>query len=186
MQSNVLRLRTANTKDCKPVRQPESKCLLLHSLPWAMTQLMYSRSSFGSVPVQFDVAGRISFGRDAGSPTGILSGIPLRSLPLEGTCGGATNSLDLLRLDLPQSVDLADQDCHAQILEGSRVCVAALLDPEVSHTQCLSAKTLRPEQIRVALKHADNVIVTYLLQGSLPSERSLRLYALHSSPCCSM
>lgn len=42
------------------------------------------------------------------------------------------------------------------------VRAAALLDPEVLHAQ-LPPKPLRPEQVAVALKHADHVIVAQLL-----------------------
>jgi hypothetical protein len=45
------------------------------------------------------------------------------------TGGGASDSLDLLRLDFAQTIDLTDQHCHAQVLEGSSVGVATLLDP---------------------------------------------------------
>lgn len=42
--------------------------------------------------------------------------------------------------------------------------VSTLLHPEVSHAQCLPPKSLCPEEVGVALKHADDVIIAYLLQ----------------------
>ncbi len=47
------------------------------------------------------------------------------------------------------STHLADEHCHAQVLEAARVAVAALLDPQVAHAQRLPAKALRPEQVAV-------------------------------------
>jgi len=63
-----------------------------------------------------------------------------------------------------RNMHLADQHSHAQVLEGSGVAVAALLDPEVAHAQGLVAKPLRPEQVAVAFEHTDDVVVADSLQ----------------------
>jgi len=45
------------------------------------------------------------------------------------------------------------------------VAVAALLDPQVAHAERLAAQALRPEQVAVALEHADDVVVAQLLRA---------------------
>ena len=50
------------------------------------------------------------------------------------------------------------EDRHAEVLEGSRVRVAALLDPQVLDVQLL-AVAVGPEEVRVALVHRHDVLV---------------------------
>jgi hypothetical protein len=55
-------------------------------------------------------------------------------------------------------LDDAHQHSHAQVLEAAGVAVAAEFDPEVGHAE-LPAQPLRPEEVGVALVHADDILV---------------------------
>lgn len=66
-----------------------------------------------------------------------------------------------------RSAHLADKHGHAQVLKAARVAVAALLHPQVRHVERLAAEALRPEQVAVALKHGDDVLVAQLRQNPL-------------------
>ncbi len=47
------------------------------------------------------------------------------------------------------------------------MAVATLLHPELSHVEGLSPKALCPEQVAVALKHTDHIIITDLLHETI-------------------
>ena len=51
-----------------------------------------------------------------------------------------------------------DEDGHPEVLEGSRVRIAAQFDPEVAHAD-LSTEAFGPKQVRAALVHRDDVAV---------------------------
>lgn len=57
---------------------------------------------------------------------------------------------------------MADEDCHAQVLEASGVADPAVLDPQIVHAQKLFAETLSPEEVGVPLERADDVVVVDL------------------------
>ena len=72
--------------------------------------------------------------------------------------GSAADSSE--RLPLPShAVHLRNESSHAKILERASVAVAALLHPEIFHTQDFSAVPIRPEEVRVALEHGDDILV---------------------------
>ena len=60
------------------------------------------------------------------------------------------------------------QHRHAEVLEGARVRVAALLDPQILDAD-LAAVALRPEQVRVTLVHRHDVLVVDLRAAPIPS-----------------
>ena len=71
---------------------------------------------------------------------------------------GAGDGLDRVVGQRHHLLNHADEDGHAQIFEAAGVAVAAQLDPQVGQANLL-AQSLGPEQVGVALKHADDVVV---------------------------
>ena len=77
--------------------------------------------------------------------------------------------------------DNADQHRHTQVFEAASVAVAAELNPQVGHPQ-LFAQPIGPEQVGVAFKHADNVLVG---QGrESPTLAAPKLRYRRARPCC--
>mmetsp|Transcript_3658 Transcript_3658/g.10407 ORF Transcript_3658/g.10407 Transcript_3658/m.10407 type:complete len:553 (+) Transcript_3658:107-1765(+) len=74
--------------------------------------------------------------------------------------GCAPHGRDDVLVLLPYLVHLAHQDRHSEVLEATRVAVAALLHPKVRHPQH-RPESLRPKQVAVALEHAHDVVVVY-------------------------
>mmetsp|Transcript_26496 Transcript_26496/g.44362 ORF Transcript_26496/g.44362 Transcript_26496/m.44362 type:complete len:543 (+) Transcript_26496:450-2078(+) len=76
-----------------------------------------------------------------------------------GVAGGGASHGHQRLAHLAEAVHLAHEDRHAEILEGTSVRVATLLHPQVGHVELLLAKALGPEQVRVSLEHAYDVLV---------------------------
>ena len=62
------------------------------------------------------------------------------------------------------------------------MAVAALLHPQIAHAQRLAPQPLRPEQVAVALEHADDVVIAQLLRTDRTASHQQRgwKYLMHA------
>ncbi|KAK4423634.1 hypothetical protein Salat_1946300 [Sesamum alatum] len=72
--------------------------------------------------------------------------------------GGAADA-DEWAVHLVQSIDLANQNSHPQILETAGMANPPVFDPQIIHPEDFLAESLGPEEIGVTFEHADDVII---------------------------